>query len=464
MRRPAYPRSSLVPAVVHIGLGGFHRSHQAAYFDDLASTTGSRWGIVGASLRSRQVVDALVRQDGLYTMLERGCHGESARIIGSLVECVFAPDDPRRLLAVLGDPRTRLVTLTITGDGYGQPSDPRGEPRRWTVWDYLVEALAARRRSGTQPFTVLSCDNIPHNGDATRTALLGAARERDEVLAQWIGRSVACPDSMVDRITPPAREGQEDYVQAAYGVSDRCSIVAEPFSQWIIADHFSNERPPLEAVGVQFVADVRPYSLMKRRLLNAGHSAIGYLGALAGHRWTDEAMRDPAIRGYLRALMSEEIAPLLPHVPGVDLPAYQRRLLDRFTNDAMRDPLERLCGRGSTKMPAYLLPSAWEASQHGRPSGLLAVSVASWMRYLRGSDLSGAPLALTDARAEELQPLAQRGGSDPRPLLAKRDIFGDLIDDQVFVAALERSLVALDHGGVGALLASARLRPASNAA
>jgi mannitol 2-dehydrogenase len=461
---PAYPRDSLVPSVVHIGVGGFHRSHQAVYFDELASATGSRWGIVGASVRSRQVVDALARQNGLYTLLERGRQGESARIIGSLVECLFAPDDPRRLLAVLADPRTRLVTLTITGDGYTMPSGPPRQPRLWTVWDYLVEALALRRRSGVQPFTVLSCDNIPENGHATRTALLGAARDRDEVLAQWIGRETAFPDSTVDRITPAPCEGQENYVQDAYGVRDRCPVVAEPFSQWIIADDFCNERPPLEAVGVQFVADVRPYSMMKRRLLNAGHSAIGYLGTLAGHRWTDEALRDPAIRGYLQALMSEEIAPLLPRVPGIDLPAYQRGLIDRFSNPAIRDPLERLCSRGSTKMPAYLLPSVSQAVQQGRPRQLLAIAVASWMRYLRGSDLTGAPVAFVDARRQELQPLAVRAGSDPRPLLAKRDIFGDLIDDRVFVAAVKRSLAALDRGGVDALLASSRLTATSDAA
>ena len=226
-------------------------------------------------------------------------------------------------------------------------------------------------------------------------------------------------------------------------------------------EHIRRAWDELEAVGVQFVADVTPYSLMKRRLLNAGHSAVGYLGVLAGHRWTDEAMRDPAIRGYLRALMGEEIAPLLPHVPGIDLGAYQRKLLDRFANAAMRDPLERLCGRGSTKMPAYLLPSVAEARQHRRPRELLAVAVASWIRYLRGNDLSGTSIALADARKDELQPLAVRGGSDPRPLLAKRDIFGDLIDDDIFVEAVQRSLVALERGGVGALLSVSQ--PAASA-
>jgi mannitol 2-dehydrogenase len=453
LQLPAYPRSSLVPSVVHIGLGGFHRSHQAVYFDDLANATGSRWGIVAASVRSRHVVDALVRQHGLYTMLDRGSHGESARIIGSLVDCLFGPDDPSRLLAVLTDPRTRLVTLTITGDGYATYG-PRPDPRLWTVWDYLVEALARRRRSAIQPFTVLSCDNIPANGQSARRALLAAARRRDEVLARWIERTVACPESMVDRITPAAGAEQEDYVQSAYGVKDRCSVVTEPFSQWVIAEDFCNDKPPLEAVGVQFVSDVKPYSVMKRRLLNAGHSALGYLGALAGYRWTDEALGDLAIRGYLQALMRDEIAPLLPRVPGIDLPAYQRGLIERFSNRALRDRLERLCGRGSTKMPAYLLPSASEASQRGSHRDLLAVAVAAWMRYLRGTDLSGSPMALKDARLAELQPLALQGGCDPRPLLAKRDIFGDLIEDDVFVTALERSLAALDRGGVGGLLAS----------
>jgi len=452
-QRPTYPRDSLSPSVVHIGLGSFHRSHQAAYFDELAQASGPRWGIVAASLRCRQVVDALVAQDGLYTVLARGSHGESARIIGSLIDCLFGPDDPLRLLAALSDPRTRLVTLTITGDGYAAPG-PRRDPRHWTVWDYFVEALARRRRSGVQPFTILSCDNIPANGDAARNALVSVATGRDEVLARWIERTVAFPESMVDRITPATGTEEEGYVQRAYGVEDRCPVVTEPFSQWVIADDFCNEKPPLDAVGVRFVSDVKPYSLMKRRLLNAGHSALGYLGALAGHRWTDEAMGNHAIRRYLEALMHEEIAPLLPRVPGIDLLSYQRSVIERFSNGAVRDPLERLCGRGSTKMPAYLIPSIWEASRRGSQRDLLAVALAAWIRYLRGTDLTARPMAIKDARVEELQPLALKGGSDPRPLLAQRDIFGDLIEDGVFVAALERSLAELDHGGVEGVVSS----------
>jgi mannitol 2-dehydrogenase len=463
LQLPAYPRNLLVPSVVHIGLGGFHRSHQAVYFDDLAGTAGSRWGIVAASVRSRHVVDALLGQRGLYTVLNRGSHGESARVVGSLVDCLFGPDDPCRLVEVLSDPRTRLVTLTITGQGYSAAKAP-GEPRLWTVWDYLVEALARRRRSGIQPFTLLSCDNIPDNGQTAKRTLLAAASGRDEILARWIEGRVACPESMVDRITPVPSADQEDYLQGAYGIDDRCSVVTEPFSQWVIAEDFCNDRPPLETVGVQFVSDVKPYSLMKRRLLNAGHSALGYLGALAGYRWTDEALRNPAIRGYLQALMRDEIAPLLPRVPGIDLPAYQESLIQRFSNSAMRDPLERLCGRGSTKMPAYLLPSVYEASRCGSQRELLAMAVAGWMRYLRGTDLSGRRLALRDPRLQELQPLALRGGCDPRPLLAQRDIFGDLIEDDVFVRALERSLAGLDRAGVDGLLASYVTDATSNAA
>jgi mannitol 2-dehydrogenase len=464
LQRPVYPRDSLLPSVVHLGLGRFHRSHQAVYFDDLAHSMASRWGIVAASLRRREVIDALLPQDRLYTVLNRGSHGESARVIGSIVGCLFGPEDPSRLLRTLTDPRARMVTLTITGDGYGLASGPVPRPRRWTVWDYLVEALARRRRSGIRPFTVLSCDNIPANGQAARDALLAAARGRDEILARWIARAVSCPDSMVDRITPVPTEEEQEYVQGAYGIEDRCPVVAEPFSQWIIGDDFCNERPPLEAVGVQFVSDVRPYSMMKRRLLNAGHSALGYIGALAGHRWTDEALNNPAIRGYLEALMREEIAPLLPQVPGIDLASYQRDLIDRFSNRAMRDPLERLCGRGSTKMPAYLLPSVSEAGRRGSQRHLLALAVAAWIRYLRGTDLGGHPLPVRDARLKELQPLARQGGSDPRPLLANREIFGDLIQDGPFVAAVERSLEGLDGGSVDRVLVSCLSSATSNAA
>jgi mannitol-1-phosphate/altronate dehydrogenase len=457
--RCGYDRRALVPAVVHLGLGAFHRSHQGVYFDELARVAGPRWGVVGASLRTSGVVEALKRRQGLYTVLERDGSGESARVVSSLVDCIFAPDSREMLVERLSDNRTQVVTLTITGDGYRVDRGSRPQPGRdgrplWTAWDYLAEALERRRRHGIRPFTVLSCDNVPDNGTAARDALIVAARTRDEVLAKWIERNVAFPHSMVDRITPAAEAAQRDELVRRIGFDDGCSVVAESFSQWVIGDEFCGPRPPLELVGVEFVPDVTPYAVMKNRLLNGCHSALGYIGAMAGYDWSDEAMADELVRRYIAEMMEREIAPLLARPGSVDLGSYQRTLLRRFANPAIRDPLARLCRRGSTKMPSYLLPSLREASRRRRPRHLLTLAVAAWLCHLRGSDGHGRRWAVTDPRLDELQPLVLRGGCDPRPILGQRDLFGDLIEDEAFVAALERIMVALSRRPMHEILRS----------
>jgi mannitol-1-phosphate/altronate dehydrogenase len=442
---PRYDRRGLQPGVVHLGVGGFHRAHQAVYLDDLAAAD-PRWGVTGVSLRRPAMRDALTPQDGLYTVLERGEGGERARVVGVLRRTLFAPAQERAVLSALADPRMRLVTLTVTGDGYGT-----GEGS--AAW-WIVEALARRRAAGTDPFAVLSCDNIPDSGAAARSAVLACASDRDELLARWIEANVGFPGGMVDRITPETTADDRRHVASAYGIADRWPVITEPFRQWVVEDAFGPAgRPPLEAAGVVLVSDVAPYRLAKTRLLNGGHSALGYLGTLAGHTRTDEAMADPVVGAYLERLWAEEIAPLLPAAPGLDLAAYRCTLAERLANPAIADPLARLCGRGSTKLPAYLLPSLREALAEGRPSRLLTFAVAAWMRWLRGSDLAGRPVEVRDAHAARLQALAQEGGDDPRPLLSARDVFGDLGDRPGFVVALGDALVALDRHGPGAALA-----------
>jgi fructuronate reductase/mannitol 2-dehydrogenase len=464
---PLYDRTALTPSVVHIGVGGFHRAHQAVYLDDLARTGHTGWGEIGVGLRSRAMRDALVPQDCLFTVVERDQRGDAARIVGSMIGYRYAPDDPQAVLALLSDPRTRVVTLTITGGGYhlddsgrldGDDPDVRADlehPQRpSSVFGYLVEALDRRRRSGLPAFTVLSCDNIPENGAAARTAVLDFARLRDERLASWIADHASFPASMVDRITPETDDGASALVAGQFGVRDRWPVTTEPFRQWVIEDDFCNGRPPLERVGVHFVDDVAPYKLMKTRLLNAGHSALGYLGCLTGdYRTTGEAMANPVIADYLAALMRSEIADLLPEVPGIDLDAYQRTLLERFANPRISDQLSRLCGRGSTKMTAYLLPSLIAARQAGRPSALLTLAVAGWCRYLQGSDLKGNHIDIDDAHKDVLQPLAIQHGPDPRPLLGQRAIFGRLGDDPEFVTALEWAIRDIEEYGPAATIA-----------
>jgi fructuronate reductase/mannitol 2-dehydrogenase len=463
---PAYDRAKLRSGFVHFGVGGFHRAHQAMYLDDLARLGHTGWGEIGIGLRSAAMRDALLPQDCLFTVVSRGAEDDAARAVGSMIGYRYAPDDPAAVLGVLADPRTRIVTLTITGGGY--PVDSAGAFRDdhpavladlanpsapATVHGYLVAALDRRRRAGLPAFTVLSCDNVPDNGAVTRATVVGFARLRDRGLADWIDAQACFPASMVDRITPETDDRARLLVARRFGVRDRWPVVTESFTQWIVQDTFCAGRPPLQDVGVQFVSDVAPYKTMKTRLLNASHSALGYLGLLSGqYRTTNEAMSNPLLVDYLAALMGREIAPSLPPVPGIDVAAYQRTLLHRFANPRIGDQLARLCGQGSTKMPAYLLPSLIQARERGQRAPLLTLAVAAWIGYLRGHDATGAPIEVKDTRRDTLQPLAITARHDPRPLLAVRSIFGPLGDDPEFVTALNWASRDLEtYGPVGAI-------------
>jgi fructuronate reductase/mannitol 2-dehydrogenase len=423
VRVPEYDRAALTPAVVHIGVGGFHRAHQAVYLDELAQRGLSDWGVVGVTLRRRDAKDALEPQDGLYTVVERDGDGDSARVVGSLLEVLFAPEEPGRVVDALADPRARIASLTITPAGYHVDVETRRlsdddeiradlatPDRPATAIGYLVEGLDRRRRAGTAPFTVLSCDNVPGNGDTARSAVVAFARQRDPVLADWIEREVAFPNSMVDRITPATTDELRELVAADYGVDDRWPVATEPFTQWVVEDRFCNDRPPLEEVGVRFVADVEPYELMKKRLLNGSHAALGYVGYLLGHRDSAAAMADPLVHAFIEGVMRDEVTPSLQAVPGVDLDEYRETLLRRFANEQVADQLDRLCRRGSSKVPTYLLPSLVDARTAGRPHELLTLAVAAWVRYLRGTDLAGEEIDINDARIDELGPLAVEGG------------------------------------------------------
>jgi mannitol-1-phosphate/altronate dehydrogenase len=476
---PTYDRAALTPAVVHFSVGGFHRAHQLLYFDEVAErriSTG--WGVVGVGLHSRTMKEALAPQDHLYTVVERSPDGERARVVGVMVDYHFAPEDPARVLDLLTDERTRMVSLTITGSGYrlcpqSGEFDADDVDIRWdltetdrprTVFGFLVEALDRRRRANLPPFTVVSCDNMHRNGEAARAAVVGFARLRDEVLARWIADRVAFPSSMVDRITPHTTPEQREAVAQRYGVDDNWPVITEPFSQWVIEDEFSHGRPPLDLVGVRFVPDVARYELMKTRLLNASHCALGYLGSLAGHTSIDRVMAEPLFAEYVARMMDDEVTPLLPPPEGIDLADYKRTLLKRFANPAIADQLFRLCRRGSTKMPHHLLPSLRQALDEGRPHRLLTLAVAAWCRYLRGFDSEGRPVAIDDPHAEHLTALATAGGTDPRPLLGERSIFGDLAENSAFVAELTETLEHLERFGVrdtvtAALHRSERLRP-----
>lgn len=456
---PSYDRDRLTPGVAHIGVGAFHRAHQAIYFEALAEQGITDWGVVGIGLRSRGMQDALEPQDLLYSVVERHPDADEVSVVGVMIRYLYAPEDPDAVLAALSDPRIRLVTMTLTANAYhvdvgsGEfdagdsdvQTDAHHPEAPTTFFGYLVEALRHRRDAGQAPFTVLSCDNIPRNGEVTRTAVVSFAHLRDPDLAAWIEQHVAFPNSVVDRITPESSDELADYVEQEYGIEDNSPVPTEPFRQWIIEDTFCNDRPPLDRVGAQFVDDTQAYELMKKRMLNGSHCALGYLGVLAGHRTTADVMADPALRAYVTQLMETEVMPLLPAVPGVDLDAYKVTLLERLRNPKMGDELQRLCRRGSTKVPSYLLPSLHEAVARRRPHALLTLAVAGWLRYLRGTDCTGAAIEVEDARRDELAPLV--AGVDPRAILGDRSIFAELGENDAFAKCLERTTRRLDALG-----------------
>lgn len=441
---PAYDRAAMSTGIVHFGVGAFHRAHQAMYVDALLSRGHSEWGISGVGVLpwDEAVRDALVPQDGLYTLVTSAPDGtREARVIGSLREYLYAPDDPEAVLDRLADPGTRIVSLTITEGGYSvddatgefDPRDPRTladlEPDSATpssVLGYIVEGLHRRRIAGTPPFTVMSCDNIQGNGCVARTAVLGFAQRKDPDLAAWIAENAAFPSSMVDRITPVTTDAIRAMVYERYGIQDRWPVHAESFVQWVLEDNFPTGRPPFEDVGVQVVADVEPYELMKLRLLNASHQAIGHLGILAGYEWVHDAMRQPAFREVLLDYMRQEAIPTLRPVPGIDLDAYCHDLIDRFGNESVRDTLARLVVDGSDRIPKFLLPVLRHQLATGGEIRRSVLVLAAWSRFLEGQDENGNPTPISDRRSEELAAAVQAERDEPGAFLRYRPVFGDL--------------------------------------
>ncbi|BBY05498.1 mannitol dehydrogenase family protein [Mycobacterium noviomagense] len=459
---PSYDRSALQRGVVHIGAGNFHRAHQAVYLDDLASQgISDQWGVTAVSLHSRDVKDVLSAQDGLYTVVQRGHDRQTARVVGSIGSYHYAPNDSAAVRRALVDPQTRVVSLTVTPNGYfldpvtgefdaAHPdvqADLVAPDCFVTAWGYLADALDLRRRAGTAPFTVLCCDNIPGDTQAARTALVSFAALKDPKLARWIDRHVAFPSTMVDRITPRTSDSEREFVEHTFGIADKWPVLTEPYSQWIIEDTFSDSRPPLEEVGAQFVTDVSDHKLVKTRLLNGTHIAIACLATLAGYHRTDEAMRNPVIFGYVEQLMRDEIQPLLPAVPGMNTPGYRETLLTRLSNPRMSDQLSRLARRGSTKMSSFLLPSLQEAIEQGRPHTLLMLAVAGWARYLRGYDRQGRKIRIDDPHAELLTKLAAMECNNPLPLL-RHEIFTELRFVPGFAERLGQMIRDIDERGV----------------
>lgn len=471
VRVPAYPRSEVRQSIVHIGVGGFHRAHQAVYLDDLLHRPGhSQWGICGVGLlkQDERMRDALIPQDCLYTVVESEATGARVRVIGSLLDYRYAPDDPQAVIEKMASAECRIVSLTITEGGYylHQGTGEFEESHPDIVRDlahphepscsfgYLAEALDRRRRRGLAPFTVMSCDNLLHNGTVAREMLLEFAERREPSLRRWIAENCAFPNSMVDRITPGTTEGHRTKLRRSFGIDDAWPVVCEPFRQWIIEDHFPGGRPSWEQVGAQMTADVQPYEKMKLRLLNASHQAMCYIGILLGYATTDEAMADSQIARLVRTLMDVEVTPLLPDVPGIDLGRYKKTLIDRFANPAIKDRLSRIAVDGSARIPKFILPSVMEQLDRGGPIRILSFVVASWFRYLAGTDDGGKELTIVDSLADSLSERSRRGRTDPSFLLAVGELFDRrLAGSPVFREEVSRALRSLYEKGARATLA-----------
>jgi mannitol 2-dehydrogenase len=381
VRVPAYDRRRVTPGIAHIGVGAFHRAHLACYLERcLADADQHDWGLLGINLLERDaaLARALQDQDGLYSVTECASDGtQHARVIGAMVEYRFSPDDPAAVLERLADPAIRIVSLTITEGGYVHSDKPAG------VFGFLVGALERRRARGVAPFAVMSCDNLRHNGDQARRSCLSFARAHSPSLAQWIEEAVDFPNGMVDRITPAMSLERRQYLNNINGIEDQLPVVCEDFTQWVLEDRFRQGRPAFERHGVGLVADVRPYEEAKIRLLNGAHSMLAYPAYLAGLRQVDAALRDGAFQRYLRAFLEQDAAVGLRSLPGMELDAYKRRLLDRFANPAIADQIERLCMDGASKIPGFLKPTLEACLTSGRDARRIAFLLACFDRYVR---------------------------------------------------------------------------------
>ena len=467
---PGYDRSSVSVGIVHFGVGGFHRAHQAMYLDSLMEQGQALdWGICGVGVMpfDLKVRDALVPQDCLYTLVLKDSQGEwTPKVIGSIVSYLYAPDDPDAVIERMADPATRIVSLTVTEGGYNfhpvtgkfdadNPAvradlAPGAVPT--TTFGLITEALARRRERGIEPFTVMSCDNIQGNGRVTQEVFTAFARLRDPGLGEWIEANVRFPNSMVDRITPVTTDGDRAEIRDRFGVEDAWPVVCEPFTQWALEDRFNAGRPPFEDVGVQVVPDVEPYELMKLRLLNASHQALCYFGFLAGYRLVHEVAQDPLFANFLLDYMNLEATPTLAPVPGIDLGIYKHQLIERFSNAAVRDTVARLCAESSDRIPKWLLPVVRENLAAGRDVRFAAAVVASWARYAEGVDEQGNPIQVVDRLAEQLKIIAAKQRTDPLAFVANRDLFGDLVDHPAFTEPYLAALNSLHTSGARATL------------
>ncbi|MFM9974872.1 MAG: mannitol dehydrogenase family protein [Beijerinckiaceae bacterium] len=471
-KRFRYDRSRLVPGIVHLGLGAFARAHLCAYTEDSLEQDFAAWGITGVSLRNPDQRDRLEPQNGLYTLLNRAPQGETARIVGCVLDVMVGAENPEAVVARLAAPDTKIVSLTITEKGYchdpasgrlqeshpdiGHDLDHPGRPR--SAIAVIVAALSRRRAAGLAPFTVLCCDNLPHNGALVRGLVADFAALRDDTLAAWITRNGAFPGTMVDRIVPASTEADTALAARLTGLLDTAPVAHEPFSQWVIEDHFvDNIRPAWQNVGAELVSDVASHEAMKLRLLNGSHSALAYLGYLGGHETIGDCVGDPVYRRFVQALWSDEIIPVTSAPEGVDLAAYADALLTRYDNPAIRHRTWQIAMDGSQKLPQRLLATIRERLVHGLPIPRLALVIAAWMTYVGGVDGAGRPIDVRDPLAgtfrSRLTTAGEESASRVAALLSLDAVFDpDLASNVTFRQAVTKAYQTIADNGARAAI------------
>lgn len=466
---PSYRAEELSPGIVHIGVGNFHRAHQAAYLDELFERGLDRdWAIIGTGVRESdaEMGRDLAAQDFLSTLVTQEAGRSQARVTGAMVAFV-APAESAAILQRLVDPCIRIVSLTVTEGGYyidpatqafdaGHPdiladaADRLASPK--TAFGLIAAGLLRRRAADLPPFTVMSCDNLPGNGHVTADAVAGLVDLIDRDDARWIRDHVAFPNGMVDRITPATSERERQALRDDFGIEDSRPVFCEDFRQWVLEDHFPAGRPRLEQVGVQFVADVAPFELMKIRILNGGHAAIAYPAGLLDIHFVHEAMQDVQVARFLSTLLDDEVIPVVPPVPDTDLADYKRTIERRFANPKIGDTIRRLCLDGSNRQPKFILPTLRDALQGGRPIDGLALVSALWCRYCHGETESGQAIAPNDPSWPRLTEQARQARHTPEAWLAMQDVYGDLGANERFRDAFTLALRRLWQSGTRASL------------
>ncbi|MFT2091124.1 mannitol dehydrogenase family protein [Paraglaciecola sp. 2405UD69-4] len=467
VRKPKYTKDQLSGGIVHIGVGNFHRAHQAMYLHKLFNTGEAlNWAIKGAGTKSYDMAmrNKLLSQDWLTTVVELDAQGLTAEVCGSMID--FIDNNENSLIGALSQADIKIVSLTITEGGYfideksggfnlHHPEiqkDINSFNNPSTVFGILIAALKFRREQGIKAFTIMSCDNIPHNGNVTKRAVLDMAMAIDKELAQWIESEVTFPNSMVDCITPATSDKERERLSSLFNIEDQAPVFCEPFRQWVLEDKFTNGRPPLEKVGVEFVADVAPFELMKLRILNGGHAAIAYPAALLGIELVHDVMGNSVISEYLKKLVTEDIIPTLAPVPGIDFTEYFNLIESRFSNPEVRDTVQRLCQDASNRLPKFILPIISANLELNRDVKGLALVVALWCRLCAAAGAAESSITLEDQQATRLIKQALLAKENPKAFLQMPDIFGTLCDNERFAGHFETWLTSLwDHGTANTL-------------